>query len=83
MTDTESKYCSSAGGGVHDGWYGRLGFSPCGKYVAHESNTPCDVINSTEVIEVSSDPHNCQCNTALCYCGDFVSHMISEPCTAR
>ena len=61
--------------------YENIGFSPCGKYVAHRSNRLCDVSNV--VVEVSTEPHNCQCRTDYCPCGEFLSHKISEPCTAQ
>jgi len=62
--------------------YDGVGYSPCGKYVSHTSDILCDVINSTDEIVVSTDPHNCQCRTDSCKCGTFISHKVSEPCTA-
>jgi hypothetical protein len=63
--------------------YGQIGFSPCGKYVAHESNSPCTVIDGLTINSGVIDLTDCHCRTESCPCGDFVSHLISEPCTAR
>jgi hypothetical protein len=68
----------------HDGEWGLIGFSPCGKYVAHQSDTPCDVINTVKIKKSNpKEVHYCQCTTGSCFCGSFLSHLISEPCTAR
>ena len=74
--------------------YNSLGFSPCGKYVAHESNKTCDIIKWERIMGLKDNPYGCQmcgaviktpctCRTSLCACGDFVSHKINEPCTAK
>lgn len=86
MTDIkpDSESCTSGGDGSggHDGWYDKVGFSPCGEYVSHESNKPCDVINGnpTNTGTINSEP--CMCMTVFCFCGEFLSHKLSEPCTA-
>jgi hypothetical protein len=62
--------------------YGKIGFSPCGEYVSHQSDTPCkDLVFDSSEIDFTII-HNCQCRTCFCDCGDFVSHKISEPCNA-
>jgi hypothetical protein len=63
--------------------YGVIGFSPCGEYVAHESNKPCNVIETTIVKTSPPGPKTCQCRTDSCPCGDFISHKVYEPCTAK
>jgi hypothetical protein len=88
MENKDAKTCTGSDNGsgktghsAHE--YENIGFSPCAKYVAHRSDLKCDVINRKEPIEVLDVPHVCQCNTGYCDCGDFLSHKISEPCTAK
>ena len=83
--ELEPKNCTSGGSGTggHDGWYNRIGFSPCGEYVSHESNQPCDVINGNPTNDGEIDPLPCMCMTVFCLCGEFLSHRVSEPCTAK
>lgn len=64
----------------HAGEHGKIGFSPCGEYVSHESNTPCNVIENTDNPEINLEI-KCTCRSETCPCGSFVSHKISEPCT--
>lgn len=66
----------------HDSEYGKLGFSPCGEYVAHESDSPCTVIDGLTINTGVIDLTDCHCRTESCPCGEFVSHKVSEPCTA-
>ena len=100
----DPKLCNASPKGIaHAGEYGKIGISPCRAYVAHESNTPCDLINNPE----EDFTHECDCNrcrctcggcclhregsdkgakggcmTALCPCGEFLSHKVFDPCTA-
>jgi len=76
------KNCSGTASGTHAGWYGKVGVSPCGEYVAHEIDAPCDVIENPIVSEYPINLENCTCRSEKCPCGDFVSHKISDPCTA-
>jgi hypothetical protein len=83
-TNLDATTCTGSGTTGHkEAEYNNIGFSPCAEYVAHKSDTPCNVLNDKPVIEVSKDPHECQCRTDSCPCGDFLSHKISEPCTVK
>jgi len=66
----------------HETEYGKIGFSPCGEYVAHEINSPCNVINGIPANTGVIDTDECHCKTDVCPCGEFVSHKVSESCTA-
>jgi len=85
IDNVDHKICPTTGDGTsgHAGWYGKVGFSPCGEYVAHESNKPCNVIDGTIINENPIDKSPCECKTDYCSCGEFLSHKISEPCTAK
>lgn len=73
--------CNASPQGVgHAGEYGKIGFSPCGEYVSHESDKPC---NPLPVNEGLIDKDNCHCMEAFCPCGEFLSHKVSDPCTAK
>lgn len=73
--------CNASPKGVgHAGEYGKIGFSPCGEYVSHESDKPC---NPLPVNEGLIDKDNCHCKEAFCPCGEFLSHKVSDPCTAK
>ena len=73
--------CNASPQGIgHAGEYGKMGFSPCGEYVSHESNKPCDL--SDIVLEVLPETI-CTCRTDYCPCGEFLSHKVSEVCTAK
>ena len=73
--------CNASPKGIgHAGEYGKIGFSPCGEYVSHESDKPC---NPLPVNEGLIDKDNCHCKEALCPCGEFLSHRVSDPCTAK
>jgi hypothetical protein len=75
--------CTGSGKIGHEGEWGLIGFSPCGKYVAHQSDIPCNVTEAPKVRKRRFEPiHICQCSTTKCDCGSFLSHLISEPCTA-
>ncbi len=76
---TSFKRCTGNWIGSHSFDYGKVGFSPCGEYVSHESNQPCAPL---PVNTGSINLDNCQCKTEPCPCGDFVSHKVIEPCTA-
>ena len=79
-----SNTCTGSGNVGHKAWeYDKVAFSPCGKYVAHEANKPCDVIKMETLPGPTNDPHNCTCRTDLCPCGDFVSHKVRAVCTAK
>ena len=73
--------CNASPQGVgHAGEYGKIGFSPCGEYVSHESDKPC---NPLPINEGLIDKDNCHCKEAFCPCGEFLSHKVSDPCTAK
>lgn len=73
--------CNASPQGVgHAGEYGKIGFSPCGEYVSHESDKPC---NPLPVNEGLINKDNCHCKEAFCPCGEFLSHKVSDPCTAK
>jgi hypothetical protein len=84
--------CNASPYGIgHAGEYGKIGFSPCRAYVAHESNKPCDVINNLQedfthecdcVVPGSTKVSRSGCTTTLCPCGEFLSHKVFDPCTA-
>jgi len=77
----KSTLCNASTNGIgHAGEYGKIGFSPCGEYVSHESNKPC---NPLPVNEGLIDKDDCHCKEALCPCGEFLSHKVSDPCTAK
>jgi hypothetical protein len=82
MENTFSKLCSGTFSGNHDAWLGKVGISPCGEYVSHESDTPCDVIENPIVSEYPITLENCTCRSEKCPCGDFISHKIADLCTA-
>jgi len=69
--------------GHQGGEYNNIGFSPCGEYVAHLSNKPCNVINEIPANNGLINKEDCYCRTAYCPCGEFLSHKVSEPCTAK
>jgi hypothetical protein len=87
--------CTGSGNIGHKPFeYNALGFSPCGKYVAHASNKTCDISNWERIMGLKDNPDGCQmcgaviktpctCRTGSCACGDFISHKINEPCTAK
>jgi hypothetical protein len=73
--------CNASPKGIgHAGEYGKIGFSPCGEYVSHESDKPC---NPLPVNEGLINKDNCHCKEALCPCGEFLSHRVIDPCTAK
>ena len=73
--------CNASPKGVGHAWeYGKIGFSPCGEYVSHDSDKPC---NPLPVNEGLIDKDNCHCKEAFCPCGEFLSHKVSDPCTAK
>lgn len=79
-----SNTCTGSGSMGHKPFeYNVVSWSPCGKYVAHESNKPCDVINMETLPGPTDDPHICTCRTDSCPCGEFISHKITEVCTAK
>jgi len=57
------------------------GFCPCGDYITHPKDEPCDVIN--EEVDKQTRTWACQCATAFCRCGAYVAHKVDEPCTAK
>jgi hypothetical protein len=85
--------CNASPYGIgHAGEYGKIGFSPCKAYVAHESNKPCDVINNLKedfthecdcVVPGSEKVSRSGCMSTLCPCGEFLSHRVFDPCTAK
>lgn len=64
----------------HAGEYGKIGFCRCNRFVSHEVNRPCSVINEDR--EYLPIPDDCQCMTTLCPCGEFLSHSVFDACTA-
>ena len=83
MDKIDPSLCRGSGNVGHDGEYGRIGFCPCGEFVAHQSDKPCDVIKTTKIKESSLEPKSCQCRAEACPCGDFISHKVFEPCNAK
>jgi hypothetical protein len=85
--------CNASPYGIgHAGEYGKIGFSPCRAYVAHESNKLCDVINNLQedftqecncVVPGSNEVSRSGCASTLCPCGEFLSHRVFDPCTAK
>ena len=73
------KSCAHTPIGSHFYDYGKIGFSPCGEYVSHESNKSCAPLPVNESL-INLD--KCECRAGSCPCGDFVSHRVLEPCTA-
>lgn len=63
--------------------YMNIGFCPCGEFVAHASNKPCNVIETTTIKESSPEPKNCKCRAEKCPCGDFLSHRVFDPCSSK
>jgi hypothetical protein len=57
------------------------GFCPCGDYITHPANEPCDVINDEP--DKQTRTWDCQCTTTSCKCGAYVAHKVDEPCTAK
>jgi hypothetical protein len=62
--------------------YANIGFCRCGEFCSHATDKPCNVIETTNIKESSSNPKNCMCQTGFCPCGDFVSHRVFEPCNS-
>lgn len=56
------------------------GFCPCGEFITHPKNEPCDVIHT----QVDKQPRtwDCHCKTSSCPCGAYVAHKVDEPCTS-
>ena len=79
--NSDPQHCSGSPNGGHSGQYGKVGFCPCGEYVAHQANKPCDVIDTNTLIE-SQKPRTCQCRTDHCPCRKFLAHSVFETCTA-
>ena len=79
-TSNEPTQCLGTSSGNHENEYGKVGVSPCGDYVAHQSDTPCDLIENLIVSEYPINKDNCTCRSELCPCGEFISHKISDPC---
>lgn len=57
------------------------GFCPCGDYITHPVDEPCDVINDEP--DKQTRTWDCQCTTTSCKCGAYVAHKVDEPCTAK
>ena len=57
------------------------GFCPCGDYITHPADEPCDVINDEP--DKQTRTWDCQCTTTSCRCGAYVAHRVEEPCTAK
>jgi len=76
------KTCSGSPNGGHSGQYGKIGFCPCGEYVAHQANKPCSVIENKTITETPQESKTCQCRTDHCPCRRFLAHSVFEPCTA-
>lgn len=75
------KPCSGTTTGFHqNNEYGKVGISPCGEYVSHESDKPCNIIDNPPA--KNTEPTDCTCRSEACPCGSFISHKASEPCTA-
>lgn len=84
-TNMDPKLCTGSPRLGHDGDYGKIGFSPCKAFVAHEQGKPCNVIeNVTEDTPINCNcvPPKSPCQIASCPCGEFISHKVTDPCTA-
>lgn len=57
------------------------GFCPCGDYITHPADEPCNVINDN--VDKQERTWDCQCATESCPCGAYVAHKVDEPCTAK
>ena len=77
---TDNKPCRGTLNGHPTYWYGKIGNSPCGQFVSHDSNYVCNVIETTTIKE---SVLTCMCKTEKCPCGDFVSHKVFEPCNGE
>ena len=76
--------CTGSGKVGHpENEYANIGFCPCGEFVAHVSNEPCNIIETATMKESYDRPDTCMCRTDSCPCGDFLSHKSYEPCTAN
>lgn len=77
----DPKLCNASTQGIgHAGEYGKIGFCRCGRFVSHEANSLCSVINDTK--EYLLKPDDCQCMATSCPCGEFLSHSVFDTCTA-
>lgn len=63
--------------------YGTVGFCRCKRFVAHESNTVCNVIETIDDIDYLPRPDDCECKATVCSCGEFLSHGVLDKCTAK
>lgn len=57
------------------------GFCPCGYFITHPTNEPCNIIETTTVKE-PIDTTNCHCKAELCPCGAYTAHRVFDPCNA-
>jgi hypothetical protein len=75
--------CNASPQGIgHAGEYGKMGFCRCGRFISHESNKPCEVLDTANEKEYLPKPDDCQCTPTNCPCGEFLSHSVFEPCSA-
>lgn len=56
------------------------GFCPCGEFITHPKNEPCDVIHTQ--VDKQTRTWDCHCKTSSCPCGAYVAHKVDEPCTS-
>lgn len=78
----DPKLCNASPQGIgHAGEYGKIGFCRCGRFISHESNSPCEVLDTANEKEYLPKPDDCQCTPTNCPCGEFLSHSVFEPCS--
>lgn len=76
--------CNASPQGIgHAGEYGKIGFCRCGRFVSHEADSPCKVLDMTNEKDYLPIPDDCQCNESNCPCGEFLSHSVFDSCTAK
>jgi hypothetical protein len=83
LSERKPQGCKANAKNSHDGEWGKIGFCPCGEYIAHQSDRPCKVADTITNEEFLPKPDNCTCRTEACPCGSFVSHKAIDPCTAK
>ena len=76
--------CNASPQGIgHAGEYGKIGFCRCGRFVSHEADSPCKVLDTANEKDYLPIPDDCQCNESNCPCWEFLSHSVFDSCTAK
>jgi hypothetical protein len=89
----QPELCNASTQGIgHAGEYGKIGFSPCRAFVAHEVTQVCDVINNLEedfthecdcFVPGTTEVSRSGCRTSTCPCGEFLAHKVFDPCPVK